>query len=97
MSSKVAREDAKYGTLPETASVDVSDGYVTLSRIFKYLGLTIPYSLRDDDNIDAHLATASKSMGVLNKVWRNPRLDTYSKCLLVRAIPLDLLLWRCEN
>ena len=36
-------------------------------------------------------------MGALKEVWRNPHLDTYSKYLLFRAIPMNLLLWGCEN
>ena len=36
-------------------------------------------------------------MGALKEVWRNPHLDTYSKYLLFCAIPMNLLLWGCEN
>ena len=36
-------------------------------------------------------------MGALKEVWRNPHLDTYSKYLLFRAIPMNLLLWGCES
>ncbi len=36
-------------------------------------------------------------MGALKEVWHNPYLDTYSKYLLFRAIPMNLLLWGCEN
>ncbi len=36
-------------------------------------------------------------MGALKEVWRNPHLDTYSKYLLFCMIPMNLLLWRCEN
>jgi hypothetical protein len=81
----------RYDSLSETAPVNVADGYVTFSRKFKYLGLQISYSLRDDDNINARLAAASQSMGALKEVWRNPHLDTYSKYLLFRAIPVNLL------
>ena len=83
--------------LPETAPVNMADGYVTFSRKFKYLGSRISYSLHNDDDINARLAAASQSMGALKEVWRNPHLDTYSKYLLFRAIPVNLLLWGCEN
>ena len=83
-----AREDMRYDSLPETAEIKVADGYVTFSR---------SYNLHDDDDINARLAAASQSMGALKEVWRNPHLDTYSKCLLFRAIPVNLLLWGCEN
>ena len=44
-SARIAREDAKYDALPETAKIDVSTGYVTFLRMFKYLGSKISYSL----------------------------------------------------
>jgi len=55
------------------------------------------YSLRDDEDIDAQLIAASQSMGALNEVWRNQHLNTYSKYLLFRAIPMNLLPWKCKN
>ena len=89
--------DVKYDALPETPQFDVADGYVTFCRTFKYLGSRISYNLRDDADIEARLAAANQSMGALKEVWRNPHLDTYSKYLLFRAIPMNLLLWGCEN
>jgi hypothetical protein len=89
--------DVKYDTLPETQQFEVADGYVTFCHTFKYLGLCISYNLCDDANIEARLAAANQSMGALKEVWRNPHLDTYSKYLLFRAIPMNLLLWGCEN
>jgi hypothetical protein len=95
--ARAVREDIKYDSLPETAAITVADGHVTFCRKVKYLGSRISYNLRDDDDINARLATASQSMGALKEVWRNPHLDTYSKYLLFRAIPVNLLLWGCEN
>jgi len=89
--------DIKYDALPETQQFDVADGCVTFCRTFKYLGSRISYNLRDDADIEARLAAANQSMGALKEVWRNPHLDTYSKYLLFRAIPMNLLLWGCEN
>ena len=89
--------DIKYDALPETQQFNVADGYVTFCRTFKYLGSRISYNLRDDADIEARLAAANQSMGALKEVWRNPHLDTYSKYLLFRAIPMNLLLWGCEN
>jgi len=96
-SARIAREDAKYDALPETAKIDVSTGYVNISRMFKYLGSKISYSIGDGDDIDAPLIAAWQSMGALKEVWRNQHLDTYSKYFLFRAIPTNLLLWGCEN
>jgi hypothetical protein len=83
--------------LMKAAMIKVANGYVTFSRKFKYLGSRISYSLCDDDDINARLAAASQSMGALKEVWRNSHLDTYSKYLLFCAIPVNLLLWGCEN
>jgi hypothetical protein len=77
--ARTAREDAKYDALPETAQIDVADGYVTFTCKFKYLGSRISYNLCNDDNINARLAAALQSMGALKEVWCNPHLNTYSK------------------
>ena len=55
------------------------------------------YSLRDDDNITAQIASATAAMGALKEVWRNPHLDISNKYLLFRAIPVNLLLWGAES
>jgi hypothetical protein len=89
--------DVKYDALPETQQFDIADGYVTFCRTFKYLGSRISYNLCDDADIEARLAAANQSMGALKEVWRNPHLDTYSKYLLFRAVPMNLLLWGCDN
>jgi hypothetical protein len=36
-------------------------------------------------------------MGALKELWHNPHLDTYSKYLLFCTIPVNILLWGCEN
>jgi len=95
--TRTTREDAMYDNLPETEAINVADGYVTFCRTFKYLGSRITYNLRDDHDIDARLSAANRSMGALKEIWRNPHLDTYSKYLLFRAIPVNLLLWGCET
>ncbi len=91
------RIDTKYDALPATQQIEVADGYVTFCHTFKYLGSRISYNLQDDADIEARLAAANQSMGALKEVWRNPHLDTYRKYLLFRAIPVNLLLWGCEN
>ncbi len=36
-------------------------------------------------------------MGALKNIWDSPHLDIWSKYLLFRAIPMNLLLWGCET
>jgi len=86
-----------YDKLQETANFCVTDGYVSFTRTFRYLGSLINDSLRDDDDITARIASATAAMGALKDVWRNPHLDIYNKYLLFRAIPMNLLLWGAET
>jgi hypothetical protein len=96
-SACIAKKDAQYGALPETAKIDVTNGYVTFSCTLKYFGLKISYSLCDNDNIKAHLVAALQSMDALKEVLRNQHLDTYIKYLLICTIPMNLLLGGGEN
>ena len=89
--------NAMYDKLDETQNFPVADGFVSFTRIFRYLGLLISYNLRDDDDITSQLAAANASMARLKEVWRNPQLDVYNKYLLFCAIPMNLLLWGAET
>jgi hypothetical protein len=40
---------------------------------------------------------ATQLMGALKNVWNLPHLDIWSKYLLFRAIPMNLLLWGCKT
>jgi hypothetical protein len=60
-------------------------------------GPCITYNLRDNEDINAHIAAANASMGALKEIWSNPNLNTYNKYLLFQAIPINLLLWGCET
>ena len=91
------RDNDAYDKLRETAKIHVADGYVSFTRTFRYLGSLINYSLRDDDDITARIASATAAMGALKDVWRNPHLDIYNKYLLFQAIPMNLLLWGAET
>ena len=86
-----------YDKLDKTQNFPVTDGFVSFTRTFPYLGSLISYNLRDDDNITSRLAAANTSMGRLKEVWRNPHLDVYNKYLLFCAIPMNLLLWGAET
>ena len=43
------------------------------------------------------IAAANSSMGAMSKIWDDDNIDTYSKYLLFKAIPCNLLLWGCES
>ena len=76
------QDNTAYDNLNETAKFTVADGFVSFTRMFHYLGYLINYSLRNDDNIRARIASATAAMGALKEIWRNPHLDIYNKYLL---------------
>ena len=43
------------------------------------------------------IAAANSSMVAMSKIWEDDHVDLYSKYLLFRAIPFNLLLWGCES
>ena len=90
------REEISYNDLPVTRLIVVKDVFVTFCQPFKYLCPLISFSLREDHNIEKRLAAENVLMGGMSKIWDDDHLDTYSKYLLFRAIPCNLLLWGCE-
>ena len=90
-------EERTYKNLPETRLIVVKDGFVTFCWHFKYLGSWISFSLREDHDITKRLAAANASMGAMSKIWDDDHVDTYSKYLLFKAIPYNLLLRGCET
>ena len=93
---KPSKESEKAKMADETKSVKVKDGFMTYTKHFKYLGSYISYSLQDDYDIKSRIAAATKAFGALTKFWYNQHVDTYSKYLIFRAIPMNLLLWGCK-
>ena len=91
------REEELYDDLNKTKPISVEDGYVTFCRHFKYLGSFISFSLCADYDIKKRVTAATQSIGALKNVWDSPHLDIWSKYLLFRAIPMNLLLWGCET
>ena len=74
----------------------MSHGFVTFCPHFKYLGTWVSLSLRGDHDVAKRLAATNASMGAMSKIWDDDHVDTYSKYVLFRAIPCNLLLWGCE-
>ena len=97
MKQRRAREELLYDNLEETAPIPVSDGQVTFCRHFKYLGSYVSFCLCDDFDIDKRIAAASQAMGALKTMWDCPHLELWSKYLLFRSTPMNILLWGCET
>ena len=95
--SRREREEDLYDKLDETKAIQVKDGHVSFCRHFKYLSSFISFGLCDDYEIEKRVTAATQSMGALKQVWTSPHLDIWSKYLLFRAIPMNLLLWGCET
>jgi len=92
----MSRDDACYDRIDETQLINVRGGFMTYTKHFKYLGSHISYSLQDNYDIKSRIAAATEAFGALTKFWYNRHVDTYSKYLIFRAIPMNLLLWGCE-
>ena len=88
-----AREELLYDNLEETAPIPVSDGQVTFCRHFKYLGSYVSFYLCDNYDIDKRIAAVSQATGALNTMWDCPHLEIWSKYLLFRSTPMNILLW----
>ena len=94
--SRNRREEIAYSNLLEKRLIVVGDGLVTFCRHFKYLGSWIYFYLQEDHNIAKRLSAKNPLMGAMSKIWNDDHVDTYSKCLLFRDIPCNILLWGCE-
>ena len=70
MIKKIQCEDKSYGEANETNSITVSDGFVTFTKHFKYLGIFVLYNLLNDYDVDIITASASSSMGASNHFWK---------------------------
>ena len=77
--------------------VVVSEGFVTFSVQFKYLGSWILFSLCNNYDVGRRIGTSNASMGALEKLWRDHHVDMYYKYMIFRAIPCNRLLWGCES
>ena len=97
MKQRRAQEEFLYDNLEETAPIPVSDGQVTFCRHFKYLGSYVSFCLCKDYDLDKRIAAASQAMGALKTMWDCPHLELWSKYLLFRSTPMNILLWGCET
>ena len=88
---KAELEKTRYFSLDQTKPIAVKDGFVTFTMHFKYLGSFISYNLRDDFDIDTRIKKAGMAMGALKHFFNNKHVVTYTKHLIFKAIPLNLL------
>jgi hypothetical protein len=91
------KKEELYDGLNETQPIAVEDGFVTLCCHFKYLGSFVSFNLCDNYDVKKCVTAATQAMGALKNVWNSPHLDIWSKYLLFRAIPMNLLLWGCKT
>ena len=94
---RISREETLYNNCHETKNIIVANGFVSFTAHFKHLGSIVSFNLRDDVGIDKRISIASKSMGALHSFWINSEVELFSKYLTFLAIPINLLLWGCEN
>jgi len=86
-----------YDNLSETKPIKVSNGFITFSNFFKYLGSIVSYNLQDEREVASRIASASREMEMFHSLWKCSEVELYSKYLIFMAIPLNLLLWGCES
>ena len=94
--NKCKQEESLYIALTETEQIDVVNGNVTFCSHFKYLGSWISFSLWDDHDVAKRIASANASTGAMSAFWDENHVDVYSKFIIFRAIPCNLLLWGYE-
>ena len=87
---QIRRESIHYNYRKK--QIAVANGNVTFFPHFKYLGSLISFSLRDDHDVANRIASANASMGAMSAFWDDNHVDVYSKYLIFRAIPCNLLL-----
>ena len=86
-------EDKEYEEENKTNSITVSDGFVTLTNYFRYLGSFVSYTLCGGYDVDRILASAYSSMVALNHFWKDSYVDLHSKYLIFLATTINILLW----
>jgi exonuclease III len=86
-----------YQQIDMEQKIPVKDGYVTLTRQFKYLGSWIHETLKDDYEIDIRIGKARQQIGALKAFFKCPAIPIHSKYRIYCAIPLNTVLWGCES
>ena len=90
-------QNDKYAEINMDEKFLVKDGYITLTRHFKYLGAWISDTLQDDYELDIRIKKARAQIGSLKPFFQCPFIELPTKCQVYKAIPINTLLWGCES
>jgi hypothetical protein len=72
----------------------VQDGYVTMTKRFKYLGSLIVDDIRNDYEVEVRLKKATQQVGALAPLFHSKSIPLVcTKYLVYVAIPLNTTLW----
>ena len=75
----------------------LSEYFVTFCVHFKYLGSWLSFSLCGYYDVERRIGQANSLMGALEILWKYHHVDMYSKYIIFRVIPCNLILWGCES
>jgi len=78
---------------------DIKDdfGFITFTRVFKYLGSMISYDLYAYSDISLRIKKANQAMGALKLFWDSEHVDISAKVNIYLTISIILLLWGCQT
>ena len=86
------------GRHDEGEEISIDGEILNSVKSFKYLGSTITYNNKLDQELHLRMSKASQSFGRLReKVWDNKDLTTKTKCAVYQAIVLSTLLYGVES
>ena len=72
-------------------------GFISFTKELTYLGFIVSYDLDDYADITSRIKKASQAMGAITFFWDLNYVDIGAKVLIYLAIPVNLLLWRCQS
>lgn len=86
-----------YDKIDYDEQIPVSDGYVTITRSFKYLGSWITDTLQDTKEVQVRIQKARAQIGMLYPFFKSDEVPLPTKYMVYCAIPLNTVLWGCES
>jgi hypothetical protein len=90
-------QSEQYQQVDMDQKIPVKDGYVTMTRQFKYLGSWIHETLKENYEIDIRIGKAKQQIGALKAFFKCPSIPKNTKYKIYCAIPLNTVLWGCES